>query len=50
MTQEDCEAMLLAVLPPETEAKDKAPKRRAARRAAAPAAKAPRRRATTKER
>jgi alcohol dehydrogenase len=50
MTQEDCEAMLLAVLPAETQAKDEAPKRRAARRAAAPAAKAPRRRATAKKR
>jgi alcohol dehydrogenase class IV len=51
MTQDDCEAMLRAVLPPEAEAKEEAPKKRAARKAAAPAAKAPRRRrAKAKER
>jgi len=44
MTQEDCEAMLRAVLPPEPQQKEAAPRKRAARKAAAPAAKAPRRR------
>ena len=45
MTQDDCEAMLRAVLPPEPEVKQAAPKKRAARRSAAPAAAAaPRRR------
>ena len=44
MTQEDCEAMLRAVLPPEPQEKEAAPRKRAARKAAAPAAKAPRRR------
>jgi alcohol dehydrogenase class IV len=52
MTQDDCEAMLRAVLPPAPEAKDDAPKKRPAarRKAAAAPAKAPRRqRARTKE-
>ncbi|HQR23028.1 MAG TPA: iron-containing alcohol dehydrogenase [Burkholderiaceae bacterium] len=44
MTQEDCEALLRAVLPPDKGAKGEAPKQRAARRAAAPEIKAPRRR------
>jgi len=45
MTQDDCEAMLRAVLPAESEVRKEAPKKAAARRKAAPpAAKAPRRR------
>jgi len=45
MTQDDCEAMLHAVLPEASEAKATAPKKRAARKKAAPAAaKATRRR------
>ncbi len=48
MTQDDCEAMLRTVLPPQPEAKPPAPARRAPRKAAppaaAPAAKAPARR------